>query len=115
MLKAQAPPRSRPDGFEPYSVCQQHIHVAILLFCTLQSNNSDVRFIVTCHHPKMYGEFSGHSGDGFVFVAGVVDEPAKGIVGIAVFLNPYPGALDERTTKLRSARFEDGAISGRLA
>ena len=63
----------------------------------------------------MHGKFSGHSGDGLIFVARVVNKPAKSFVGIAVFLNPYPGALDEDTAKLRSARFEDGAISGRLA
>jgi hypothetical protein len=43
----------------------------------------------------MHGEFSGHSGDGLVFMARVVNKPAKGFVGIVVFLNPYPGALYE--------------------
>src|SRR4030042_6649288 len=78
-------------------------------------NRRVVRFVVTSHHPEMHGEFSGHSGDGLVFVACVMNEPAKGFVGIAVFLNPHPGALDEDTAKWRSARFEDGAVSGRLA
>ena len=43
----------------------------------------------------MNGKFSGHSGNGFVFIARVVSETAKGFVGVSVFLNPYPGALDE--------------------
>ena len=63
----------------------------------------------------MYGEFSGHSGYGLVFVARVVNKPTEDFVGIAVPLNPYPGALDERTAKLGTARFEDWAVSRRLA
>ena len=63
----------------------------------------------------MHGELSGHSGYGLVSVACVVDEPAKSFVSVAVFLNPYPGALDENTAKLRTACFEDGAVSQCLA
>ena len=43
----------------------------------------------------MHGEFSGHSGDGLVFVAGIMNEPAERIVSIGVFSYPQPGALDE--------------------
>jgi len=63
----------------------------------------------------VHGEFSGHSGDGFVFVACIMDESAEGFVSIAVFSYPQPGALDERAAELRPACFEDWAVSQRLA
>lgn len=43
----------------------------------------------------MHGEFSGHSGDGLVFVTGIMNEPAERIVSIGVFSYPQLGALDE--------------------
>jgi hypothetical protein len=33
------------------------------LFCTMLSAGRDIRFVVAGHHPKIYGEFSGHSRD----------------------------------------------------
>ena len=63
----------------------------------------------------MHGEFSGHSGDGLVFVTGIMNEPAERIVSIGVFSYPQPDALDEGTAKLRSARFKDRAVPQHLA
>ena len=95
MLKAQAPPRSRPDGFEPKTICQQiTFHIVIQ---RKTSYGTGIRFIVAGHFPKMYGKLSGHSGYGLVFVAGIMNEPAKGFVSIVVFSYPQPGTLDERT------------------
>jgi len=63
----------------------------------------------------VYGELSGHSGNGLVFVACISDESAEGFVSIVVFSYPQPGALDERTAQLWPAGFEYGAVSQHLA
>ena len=94
MLKAQSSDRSRPDGFEPYTARQQQLNPGIAIQHNLL-HGTGIRFIVTGHFPQMHGEFSGHSGDGLVFVAGIMNEPAERIVSIGVFSYPQPGALDE--------------------
>jgi hypothetical protein len=116
VLKAQAPSRSRPDGFEPNTLSKTakgHRSKAIIL--RIGTNVTVIRFIVAGHFPQMNSEFSGHSGDGLVFFTGVMNEAIEGFSGVLVGADPSPGGLDKRTAKLWSAGFEDGAVSGRLA
>ena len=63
----------------------------------------------------MHGEFSGHSGNGLVLVACIMNESAEGFVSIVVFSYPQPGALDERAAELWPTCFEDWAVSKCLA
>jgi hypothetical protein len=93
VLKAQAPPRSRPDGFEPKTICQQITFRIVIQRKT--SYGTGIRFIVAGHFPQVYGELSGHSGNGFVLMAGVVNQTNKSFVGIGIFSDPRPGALNE--------------------
>ena len=95
MLKAQAPVvAAQMDSSQKLSCQQINVHIVIkskTSYCTV------IRFIVAGHFPKMYGKLSGHSGNGLVFVACVMNESAERFISIVVFSYPQPGALDERT------------------
>lgn len=54
-----------------------------------------VWFIFTDHLPEVYGEFSCHGGDGFVFVSCIAGKFVEGFSGMWVLCDPDPCALYE--------------------
>ena len=63
----------------------------------------------------MNGQASGHSGNRFVFAAGVVQYSQKRYMGFGVFCYPYPCALNEIGSESGAPGFADGSIPKGLA
>jgi hypothetical protein len=67
--------------------------------------------MVTQHFPEVNSQFSSHSSDGFVLVAGIGLYSAVGFVGVAVFSYPGPRRFDEIASQLWTSSFEYWSIA----